>query len=475
MLRLLILSCALILLPPLPAQAATPLPSTSVTRYGLHLSLTLPGTTFPRNALVRVSVSLHNGSGKPYTTDPGTCPGSTITAQVVNNLNVAIYPPVLPPLTPISSCRAKRVTIAPGKTITRNLLVILRDNRVRAVAQLTAGKRVAALVTPALTLHLTSRTAPTLAASGQAITVTPPPGATGKLDYTQYLQCTGTSTVSIDTLTTSSWTQTSGTDISLPPTCSGIEEWDVVAGYQGYPVAHAHICAPDAACPYIHATAGLVNATQNDAVRLTLTLPHKSYPQNALVQATVSLQNVSAHPVWFTNSCPLGVLSLRVTDGQGGQYFPPALPNAPKAHCKKTQPAPLAPGDSITRAIFAVLRAPYIQALAEVGKTPGTYFETPPLPVQLTPSTPPVVSLFTSPLEAFLTPPSTHPGPLYVNSWTSCTTPTGTALSLMAPDTFKPIYGTDAIGPQVSGPCTSLEWHAIAGWIGYPAVVIHYP
>lgn len=476
--RLSLLAVLLILVPFLPVsrvQAAS-LRST-MTRYGLRLTLTVPATTYARNALIRVSVSLYNGSTKPYTTFPGSCPGSTITAQVINSANVADYPPILQPLGQTRPCTANRVTIAPGHTLTRNLLIILRDDRVRAVAQLTAGKKAADLVTPPVTLHLTSRakTAIVVAPGNRTATVARPKGAAGKLTYAEYLLCLGGEAKPVQTVFTSNWSQTAGPTLTVPTACGTVEEWDIVAGYQGFPVAQASACAPDAACPYAVTAHETVVTTQNDAVRLTLTLPARTYPQNALVLATVRLENISGHPVWYTDACPGGVLSIQVTDAQGGLYYPPAQPGGPQPKCKRAQSVPLAPGDVIQRGIFAVLRAPNIRALAEIGKTPGSYFETAPVTLQLTAGTPPAVQVHASPaVSATITPPAGSQGPLYVNAWARCGTGAGSAASTSGPVSFTPVYGSTTITPDVQGPCQALEWHALAGWVGQPVATVAY-
>lgn len=468
-----------------PAQPAAA-PVVRATKYGFSLSLSLPGTSFARDALVRVTLTLHNGSGRPATSWPGRCPHLTLEAQALDVGNVALYPPALDAASaPFTGCASGTFRLAPGQTVVRHQILLVRAAKIRGLAELDTGGKIADIVTPVVRVRLTAASRPriTFHTSPQlSAQVRPPSGAQGHLTYSQYLACSSTHHAILDdTALLSRWHTVSGIQITpkIPASCGHVIEWYLLAGWAGFPVAQADYCAAAALCQYSQTPAvGARASTDDGRVRLILTLPAKTYPRNALVPATIKLENHVSHVIWYNDACPLGVLSLEVTTNQGGLVYPPAVPGTPTPHCPRATATPLPPGHLVQRTVLAVLRGSNIHALANLGRgSHQSYFETPNIAVQLTTGQPPAVTLNANPLSATLTPATPPSGPLYEAAWTGCYSSadrTGqSSYGASFPEGFAALSGNQIV-PQIKGPCAFQEWHAVAGWIGQPVATIDY-
>lgn len=122
--------------------------SANVTTHGVRLVLELPGTAYPPNALVLATIHLTNLTKRDIST--ADCLSSSLSAEVVRQDGLAVYPPLLPPPgAPWTACigsiaqpRALNVLhVLPGQTVTRMAYVVLRAFSVRARADCTLARR----------------------------------------------------------------------------------------------------------------------------------------------------------------------------------------------------------------------------------------------------------------------------------------------------------------------------------------------
>jgi hypothetical protein len=208
-------------------------------------------------------------------------------------------------------------------------------------------------------------------------------------------------------------------------------------------------------------------------LRLTISIPHASYQQNALALVTLTLQNVGRRPVSVErtnseeNSFQPGV---EARDDQGN---PSSLPTA-QHFFPMTGPMPtfwtLKPGHAYVSHRHLVLSGPQLVASESFGSLGNeTTFSTPPIEVALTPSSPPALTLNEkSPrgLSARLQGPA-H-GHLYFTQSVECSS--GASISRISQ-----FIWTRAKSTTIWSPCTApSEWHLIAGYPGRPVGTLDY-
>jgi hypothetical protein len=108
--------------------------------------------------------------------------------------------------------------------------------------------------------------------------------------------------------------------------------------------------------------------TTTHGVKLSLSVPRRSYPRNALVRVTVRLENVSGHTVLVSGNNPAMVV---VSDAShqvvywpdapfmGQELFGQSMARRPTIH--------LRPHHHLARSFFVILRGPFLQAQATLG------------------------------------------------------------------------------------------------------------
>jgi hypothetical protein len=239
--------------------AAAPATQVSVTVRGVTLSLFVPRRTYPRNALVRMTVRVKNGSRDSMTVQSSACraDGPSPAVRVLDAHGRVVFPPALPepPLGDFPCPVPPPPLLLPGHVATRQFYVILRANRVRAVVTSDVDGE---LKTPLVPIRLLSAPSPHLRLSTSPWLHADVVGATGRgkgrLYYTDWYTCVtkyGTRaagqqfTVSLPgetggvlpTLTglVMDWTRVSGTRIR--PGCPHPLQWHVAAGWLGQPIA----------------------------------------------------------------------------------------------------------------------------------------------------------------------------------------------------------------------------------------------
>lgn len=135
-------------------------------------------------------------------------------------------------------------------------------------------------------------------------------------------------------------------------------------------------------------------------MKLALTLPASSYPEDALARVTIRLENVSRKVVQIGSTsaaiCAQWGPGVQVGSNAGQILYPPATAWLLPSCGSVILPQPLLPGQSIQRRLFAILRGNRIRAVATIGRD-SKEIRTPWLAITLLPEPPPHVTLGTSP------------------------------------------------------------------------------
>jgi len=240
-------------------------------------------------------------------------------------------------------------------------------------------------------------------------------------------------------------------------------------------------------------------------VTLRLRVPKRSYPRNALVAATVVVQNGSGKRIVVQDlQCradgPSPAVEVLAHDGK--IMFPPALPFPPlgNAQCKEGPPPPLVPGATLRLHYYLILRGPLIRATAyfdvpalQGGLTVGTRtaLATPIVRVTLTRADAPGVRVAAHPrVHAVVAlPPSLRGRPLLYTDWYTC--PRNVLAKLggqgfevdsgdVGPITLRSVTGevlswgvarSQRIRPRCAHP---HEWYLAVGQRGHSVAVAHY-
>lgn len=209
-------------------------------------------------------------------------------------------------------------------------------------------------------------------------------------------------------------------------------------------------------------------------VVVTLTIPRRSYPQDALVRVRLTVRNVSTRP----RSLRVGLQAPNVTvlDSRGNEAFTSQAPLGadtlivPKGGPRATV---LRPGHTFSTNEMIVLRGSritYSAMLGRIGKSVHVVAGTP-IRVSLTPEAPPPVVVYATPslLHATITPSWSSSSRLYVLNQTACATSSVVTL------TGGPWIQVEGSTLTTDAGCAgTVTWRALAGWIGHPAAVIRY-
>jgi len=218
-------------------------------------------------------------------------------------------------------------------------------------------------------------------------------------------------------------------------------------------------------------------------VRLTLAVPGTRYPKDALIRVTLTATNVS-HSRRYVYTV-VYVPTVTVLDGSGKEVYSTEAPLGSATIAAVPEPAPssrmLLPGQSLTLRPYVVLRGRHIEAnamLGRLGRGLNRTVTTPPLTVALTQEPAPTATIDTSSgLAATITPSPPVAGWLIYYEDTICETPRAISLGAgpwrsTASNTIQPSFaGTDVVGQGCDG---RAHWHAVAGWLNHPVVLIEY-
>jgi len=231
-----------------------------------------------------------------------------------------------------------------------------------------------------------------------------------------------------------------------------------------------------------HAASGIRIDQVTHGVELTLTVPRREYPRDALIQVTLTMTNVSPHTIYVHSG--LQIPAADVLDSSGTEVYSPYQPLGDKTLLDPKGPGPqsfpLLSGHTWKEKQYLVLRGRYIEFQAWLGnvrrgKTLGV--QTSAAIVRLTQQPAPQATIATSPsLHAIVTPAEPVSGPLLYFSQTSCSAGDVTQLTGGG---WTPTGGTTIdsgldVGPPPDSNCGSARWHVLAGWLNHPVIEIDY-
>lgn len=229
----------------------------SVTSHGVRLSLSVPRSTYPRNALVQVDIAVRNVSNKTVLV-PTSCTGDNPAAQVLRRDGMVTYPPALPLMPgtePSCQMLSPPVPLRPGRTITGKHYVVLRGNSLRAVVNFDllpgvtsqSNAAVVRVTTPSVRVRLIHRPAPHIKLTGAPALHAYVTGASasnqGPLLYMDWYRCQNIQATTIGGHV-ATWTPDPQTPV-LVPGCDEPVEWHAAAGWLGQPVAYLNYVRTD--------------------------------------------------------------------------------------------------------------------------------------------------------------------------------------------------------------------------------------
>jgi hypothetical protein len=203
---------------------------------GLELSLIVPRGSYPADSLVRVTVRLQNMSR--HAVGINTLPG--LIAEVDTAGRDRLYPPAFPAMPTTLHADGGIRQIRPGAVLHQAVFVVLRGPRIRPLLGGLAGRAVVVhRIGGGQTPHVTLSGPPDLHAVIDA-----PGSHRGPLRYTRWSTCTQTGGGELSFETTNIdqfapvWHLAQGTTVwpAWDNNCSTVQEWHVLAGWEGEPV-----------------------------------------------------------------------------------------------------------------------------------------------------------------------------------------------------------------------------------------------
>lgn len=218
-------------------------------------------------------------------------------------------------------------------------------------------------------------------------------------------------------------------------------------------------------------TSTTVSTILPDGVRLTLKLARSIYPRNALVRATVRIQNVGSHTIFtrIGDRCTSTNPSVEVFSRQGRLMDQGPSVAFDNPGCKYVPGQPFTPGQVVVRHVFAVLRGRYLRAVLTIGKNLNAQDVSAKLTVRLVAGEAPTVTIDQNgePAVTVHRPPGAT-GSLYYSGSALCGTaadPQTTQVNLL----WSPVSST-----FYSGCLQTREWHGLVGYLNYPVVPIDW-
>jgi hypothetical protein len=232
------LAASILCVVPKHALAASGL-KVSAMSHGVRVVLVVPKSVYPKNALVQVTVTVHNMTGRAVTLG-ARCSDGGPQVDVTSPSGRKIYPPsLLPAPLIVGGCFHRAAQrIAPHRSLVVRHYVVLYGPGIRASVRLVSG---IVVETRPATVSLTHGQVPTVMLStrgGLHAIVQHPPNAQGPLLFRGWWSCLqhGMRFSHIDP----TWTSTKG-NIAWPmlhgDNCTRITVWHTYAGYVNTPVA----------------------------------------------------------------------------------------------------------------------------------------------------------------------------------------------------------------------------------------------
>ncbi len=214
-----------------------------------------------------------------------------------------------------------------------------------------------------------------------------------------------------------------------------------------------------------------VSTVSADGVQLTLRLPRGNYPRNALVRATVRIENVGHHTIFTRvgDGCTSTNPFIEVFDRRGRLLDQGPSIAFDNPGCKHVLGQPFRPGKIVVRHVFAVLRGIYLRAVLTIGKNLHGRDISTKLELHLGAGEAPNVTIDqTGEPAVTVQRPLGATGPLYYSGSALCgtaTDPQPTQVDLLWPPVSNRFH---------SGCLQTREWHGLVGYLNYPVVPIDW-
>lgn len=233
--------------------------------------------------------------------------------------------------------------------------------------------------------------------------------------------------------------------------------------------------------PRVGPNGAVTTWTMSGELKLTLAVPRRSYPRNALARVQVTLRNVTDHDVGYLRPGvgPIGYAApqAEVLNAAGKIVFPPAMPYMPAL----PGPAPflesLHPGGTLSESEFIVVRGARIRATQRFAprmtsnvNRPLNTLSTRPILIRLTSEPAPKLSLHGDPTDPVLdvTRPPNVAGPMLRLSYAGCgEEPSGPVYS------YTDIWITSKL--RLTPGCSPLlGWYVRVAWLNHPVAALDY-
>lgn len=216
-------------------------------------------------------------------------------------------------------------------------------------------------------------------------------------------------------------------------------------------------------------------STTSHGLQVSVLVPRRSYPKDALVQVRVVVRNISHRAVVIDAPCGSEGPEAQSTTATGHLLYSMVFhPTSGLSTLCHNQTAPrLAPRHVLEVRQYLVLEGPGIRGFVPLAG--NRWAQTRPALVRLTPARPLRVNMRSKHrVEAMIPRPPGAQGPLLWYGWSACLEH-GTPFS-------SPNYGWVRSSSDVATPlqareraCSQItEWHAIAGYLNYPVAIINY-
>jgi len=224
-----------------------------------------------------------------------------------------------------------------------------------------------------------------------------------------------------------------------------------------------------------HPASGYRVSTVSQGIKLTLIVPHKTYPRNALARVTVTARNVTRRPVRITSlDCGTGNPYVDLSDGHENITQLPTFTRFLAPPCPVPAPTSfrsLGAGHSLQWRPYVIMTGRVIEATITLGKPPGSrQVSTPAIVLRLTDGKTLEVRLHRSGGWVFadIQPVGPIQGPLRYIESVRC--PVNDGYQVVTEYTWRV-----ADGERVTPGCGPVsEWHVIAGWLDQPVATIDY-
>lgn len=212
-------------------------------------------------------------------------------------------------------------------------------------------------------------------------------------------------------------------------------------------------------------------------VVLSLIVPRRTYPRNALVPVTEQIVNRLGQRRFLLPGTSFGqrgveITGIQVVDSHGRVLYPPQL--LPGPYPIASGGGPLPPGKVQTKRVYVVLWSPYVRAVEEVqgpGRCcPMVVLRTPVTRLRLVPAQAPRITLHRRPpVYVDIHPPPHARGPLLWFNQALC--PVDSLGDTRQVNYVWVVARSLRLRPGCPNPTI---WRAMFGWVGRPVARINY-